>query len=544
MKYSTLLFSASTLSYSTANIDTGHSLRETSDNLRRLKSGKAPKSTTKSSKALKSSKEGKSKNPKAPKSSKGDQSTGCVLPVIKGAGAPHWVQTGQVMTQFEDTLVPRKTFTSKSSKGSRTIQNNDQYMVQCAEQKYLADEMCVVTCIDGTLDTTKYCGKKPEDICVLARELTYIKECPLNFDSDAPWHDGKSLKAWWKEVIDRYYLSGKEIFEGTADIPFYLGHGTAFLEGYGLSIQTFGPMGPAAEKSLNGEAVEITGWISEGYEYGPDDQSNSATLPNNAYVQDIPFENVATSPEDLFQLPKVNGPVNFPNPKLKTMSLIGDTYDPCDESTYLGFPRECFLYHPAGYHLGNGKMLNFLSPLSNGDIDILGVCTADETIPPIHIPALIANYANVAELIKASGGLIATHPVSNSLHLCIDGDDIYHPRLCPWHTDDADIDAMIGEPLQLNARPFIVENSENDNQTILKKKTIYGNNDKDKKQDGKSKEDKKKSKSSCIHWEKKISNSTDTHVEDRLPMNKNITPVCNPTYAEITRRKVRKKLED
>ena len=98
-------------------------------------------------------------------------------------------------------------------------------------------------------------------------------------------------------------------------------------------------------------------------------------------------------------------------------------------------------------------------------------------------------------------------------------------------------------PLSLKIKER-VENSENDNQTILKKKMIYGNNDKDKKQDGKSKEDKKKSKNPCIHWEKKISNSTDTHVEDRLPMNKNITPVCNPTYAEITRRKVRKKLED
>ena len=108
------------------------------------------------------------------------------------------------------------------------------------------------------------------------------------------------------------------------------------------------------------------------------------------------------------------------------------------------------------------------------------------------------------------------------------------------------IEAVLPKTYESSLSPKIkerVENSGNDNQTILKKKMIYGNNDKDKRQDEKSKEDNKKSKNPCIHWEKKISNSIDAHVEDRLPMNKDITPVCNPTYAEITGRKVRKKLE-
>jgi len=459
-----VIFSASALSsYSMADIDTSHRLRETSGNLRRLKGTKVDKSL-KAPKAPKSTKTAKSSKAKAPKSSKGSKAKsskapkstkhsngGCVLPKIKGAGAPHWVQTGQVMTQFEETLVPRKTFTSKSPKGSRTIKNNDQYMVQCAEQKYLADELCVFTCIDGVLDATKYCGKNPEDICVLARELTYTKECPLDFDSDAPWYDGKSLKQWWKEVLDRFYFSGKEIFDRSSDIPFVLGHGAAFLEGYGVAVQHFGIM-PPAEKPFTGEAIGITGWVSDGYKYGPDDLTNSSTLPNNSYVQDIEFETLDQGP---FKLPNVIGPVNFPNPKLKTMSLLRDTHDPCDDSTYLGFPPQCFLYHPAGYHVGNGKMLNFLSPLSNGDIDMAGVCTGSETIPPIIVPALMANYADHAEYIEKSGGLIATHPVSNTLHLCIDDDDIYHPRLCPWHTDDADINSMEGQSLSVDARPFM-----------------------------------------------------------------------------------------
>ena len=78
-----------------------------------------------------------------------------------------------------------------------------------------------------------------------------------------------------------------------------------------------------------------------------------------------------------------------------------------------------------------------------------------------------------------------------------------------------------------------VENNDNNDQTISRKRMINGNND----------EDKKKDKNPCVRRKRMISDSTDTHVEDRQPMNKNKLPVCNPTYAEMTARKVRKKLE-
>ena len=38
--------------------------------------------------------------------------------------------------------------------------------------------------------------------------------------------------------------------------------------------------------------------------------------------------------------------------------------------------------------------------------------------------------------------------------------------------------------------------------------------------------------------------TTGTHVEDKKPMNKKNLPVYKPTYAEITARKVSKKLEN
>ena len=82
---------------------------------------------------------------------------------------------------------------------------------------------------------------------------------------------------------------------------------------------------------------------------------------------------------------------------------------------------------------------------------------------------------------------------------------------------------------------------------------INGNNDEDKKKDKNYDEDKKKDKNydkdkkkdknPCVRREKIISDSTDAHVKDRQPMNKNNLPVCNHTYAEMTARKVRKKLE-
>ena len=116
------------------------------------------------------------------------------------------------MTQWEEAYgYPRKSFTSKSKSrkgaksGSRKIVNNDQYMVHCNQKGYVSDEVCIYTCIDGTLNTTMYCKQNPEDVCVHGRELTITNQCPLDFDYDAPFHDRKSLKQWWEEVLDRLY---------------------------------------------------------------------------------------------------------------------------------------------------------------------------------------------------------------------------------------------------------------------------------------------------------------------------------------------------
>ena len=73
---------------------------------------------------------------------------------------------------------------------------------------------------------------------------------------------------------------------------------------------------------------------------------------------------------------------------------------------------------------------------------------------------------------------------------------------------------------------------------------IYGNNDEDKRKDKNHDKDKKKDKNPYVRREKMISDSTDAHVKDKQPMNKNSLPVFNPTYAEMTASKVRKKLED
>merc|ERR1711957_631101 len=181
----------------------------------------------KSGKTAKKTKLGK----KGKKTGQMNAGEGCNLPGIEGkVGEPYWLQTGQVMTQWEEAYgFPRKSFSSKASKGaksgSRKIVNNDQYMVHCKQHGYVPDEVCIYTCIDGTLDTTMYCEKNPEDICVHGRDLTITKQCPLDFDSDAPFHDGKSLKQWWKEVLDRLYFKADEIFDGTSDEEIHLGHG-------------------------------------------------------------------------------------------------------------------------------------------------------------------------------------------------------------------------------------------------------------------------------------------------------------------------------
>jgi len=321
-------------------------------------------------------------------------------------------------------------------------------MVHCNQKGYVPDEVCIYTCIDGTIDTTMYCNKNPEDVCVLGRELTIRQQCPLDFDSDAPFHDGKSLKQWWREVLDRLHFKGNEIFDGTSDEDeMHLGHGAIAGLGYGFAIQFFG-LQPQPDNKFDANAIDIAGYTSDGYEYGPD-TLYSSTYIRDSFVQDLETENTP------YGVPKFLSAKTFKNPKLRAMSLLKDHYDPCDDTPYLGFPPECFLYHPAGLHLGNGLMFNFHPPLSNGEIDVQGVCTGSETIPPIFMqPLFEQNMPNVADFIEKSGGIVAAHPASGTMHFCID-DDIYHPRLCMYHTDDADIDGMIGKPLEFDARPFM-----------------------------------------------------------------------------------------
>merc|ERR1712238_388552 len=143
--------------------------------------------SAKSEKSVKAAK-GTKKDKKGEKKTQINAEEECILPVIKGkVGEPYWLQTGQVMTQWEEAYgYPRKSFTSKSKSrkgaksGSRKIVNNDQYMVHCNQKGYVPDEVCIYTCIDGTLDTTMYCNKNPEDVCVLGRELTITEQCPID----------------------------------------------------------------------------------------------------------------------------------------------------------------------------------------------------------------------------------------------------------------------------------------------------------------------------------------------------------------------------
>ena len=397
----------------------------------------------KQKKGKKSSKVGKSS--KLSKKTTNGPPKACKLPKMKSkyAGKPYWIQTGQVMTPFGDSTIPRKTFTDEEP----MIANNDQYMVQCSDAGYVPDEMCFYTCTDGVLDSSTYCQSNPKDICVKTRETTISKQCPLDFDSDEAFHNGKSLKMWWGEVLEKYNVQKEQIFSRESDIPFYLGHGGALLEGYGLAAQHF--VIPAAVKEFNADAIELTGWISGvNYNYGPDMLRNSDTSPADGYVQGLETEDVTMGP---FVLPNVIGPIKDFDPVLKITSLIRD-YDPCDDSNYLGFSPECFIYHPAGYHLGNGKMIMYRSPLSNGNIDLQGVCTGAETAPPVLIDALVTNMNAIAPDVEKGGGFTGLHPASWTLHLCVD-DDINHPYLCSEHKNLPIVSD--GDYVPVDAAPFM-----------------------------------------------------------------------------------------
>jgi len=373
----------------------------------------------------------------------------CVLPKLteEMVGKPVWVQTGQVMTFFnQNDSTARKTYTDESP----TITENDQYMVKCLEPGFFPDELCFYTCTDGVLDTTTYCQTDPHSLCVKQREASINKQCPLDFDTDESFFDGKSLKTWWKEVLDKYHFARNDIFSLNSTMPIYLGHGAANLEGAGVAIQDW--LIPDFDKEFNADAVHITSWVSKDYEYGNDTLRGSTSASQKGFIQDLVTEDIQMGP---FAVPNVTAP--FPTsfkPTLALVSMLRD-YDPCDDSDFLGFPPECFIYHPAGFHVGSGEMVNFRSPLDNGNIDLLGHCTGAETGPPILMNALASNLGNLGdETIANFGGFITMHPAIWSMHLCVDDDDIYHPYLCSVHQNQPKLTEG-SEFVPIDAAPFM-----------------------------------------------------------------------------------------
>eukprot|EP00579_Thalassiosira_antarctica_P010595 CAMPEP_0201920696 /NCGR_PEP_ID=MMETSP0903-20130614/9235_1 /ASSEMBLY_ACC=CAM_ASM_000552 /TAXON_ID=420261 /ORGANISM="Thalassiosira antarctica, Strain CCMP982" /LENGTH=531 /DNA_ID=CAMNT_0048457497 /DNA_START=53 /DNA_END=1648 /DNA_ORIENTATION=+ len=388
----------------------------------------------------------------------------CVLPELTDdmAGMPIWIQHGQVMTFFVQSgtapqAPPRKTYTDERL----TIANNDMYVLQCQENGYVPDETCFYACKDGVIDTTTYCRQDPADLCKKTRETTAFQQCLLDFDSDEPFHDGKSLKTWWGEVLDVFHFGRDEIFKfDNNTIDFFLGHGAANIAGTGWLSQHQEIIAPDDEQFFDASFVKFAGWADEGdYEYGPDTLRNSSSsATQNGYLQDVVTEDYpdVRFPEVDMVLPKVVAPVPGFKPKFSSAVLLSE-YDPCDESKYLGFAPECFTHHHGGFHTGSGEQLPYYAPMINGNIDLNGHCTSAETNPFILVEALKANQANIGEdVMKKAGGITGVHPVVRSVHLCIDGDDIYHPYICAIHSDHLGSDT-----LPISASPFMFQPTKN-----------------------------------------------------------------------------------
>lgn len=412
------------------------------------KSAKSAKSakTSKATKIFKGKDEGVQTSYGDGQSSPGDASApaplkstpragGCVLPALTRdmRGKPKWIQNGQVMTFYvengsDPSSPPRKVYTDDSPE----IAEGDTYVLECAEKGYVPDEMCHYTCKDGFIDSSTYCRQDPTTLCVLMEDATAAKQCNLDFDSDEPFNEGKSLKQWWAEVLDKFVFGKDELFKfDNNTLPSYLGHGAANLAGAGWVLQHMLHVRPDPDAPFDADIVTFSGWVDDNYEYGPDTlrgSSSSATV--NGFVQDVIVEDYQDErfPDVSMRLPKVVAPIEGFNPRLYEVFVLG-AYDPCTERGPYGFLHECYVYHHAGFHLGSGEQLHVYPPMSNGNIDLMGHCSTAETNDYIMADMLRANMDNVDDVIKKAGGITNVHAAVMSLHLCV-GDDIYHPFIC------------------------------------------------------------------------------------------------------------------
>ena len=233
-------------------------------------------------------------------------------------GRPYWIQHGQVMTFFVQSgtapqAPPRKTYTNERP----AIANNDFYMLDCQDMEYVPDEACFYTCKDGVIDTTTYCRQDPQGLCKLIREeATVNQQCPLDFDSDEPFHDGKSLKAWWQEILDVYHFGIDELFSFNSSAPFFLGHGAANLAGLSWIRQHVEILDFMTPLEFDASSVEFTAYVDKGYNYGNDTLSGSTSAGQSGYLQDLVTENYPDNrfPGITFNLPKVTAPVPGFNP--------------------------------------------------------------------------------------------------------------------------------------------------------------------------------------------------------------------------------------
>lgn len=385
----------------------------------------------------------------------------CTLAVPESAGAPLWVQTGNVFKLWTTDSHPRDIISTSSE-----IAHGSYYAILCTENGYTADSGCVATCNDGALDLTTYCSGTPEMNCVPQLETQMATGCDLDWTSDEEMFDtGMSFKEHWQKVVDLWTGDGLAAmlnFGGLGQGPFWtssppttassgfmlLPHSFANLIYMGLGIELFvnqwnhdldGTPNPAAKNYLpfTWESVNLATYQSfaDDFEYVADPLGSTADgtrfFDDWGTVDALQTDGIVASFNNSLKAPIAAFPSAM-DMRPTYLATVAMPYNPCDKDgdpVFLGLPKACFHIHQAGVHTQNGQMVPFYKPLKDGTLDFHGVCSYEEVYASEYqamfeeamvTPSTMDITSQVLEAQGAAGGYLLSHGRTWGVHFCVD----------------------------------------------------------------------------------------------------------------------------
>lgn len=395
-------------------------------------------------------------------------SAGCTLNAPGGDAAVVWVETGNVMKMWTSDGEYARNIVADS----QTVPVGAMYAPLCLTAGYTLNQNCVVECTADGLDFDTYCNwveydevhdTISADVCKWYDETDLVKGCSIDWSSADLMANGLSYKANWDKVLEEWE-------GGKATAPGYVNEkgigmpivAEEFLTtlGFGWAIsnvvdwtRVYGGTNPdgTEQDPLPGYSWDLVAaayYIPHGEAYpGPVLDPHGSPESYEGY-RFQPLENI-TGPMEIFPGLTLNVLNEFPpaswDYKVSMVLTYNMVFDPCtfEDDTwdqFFGLPKECFLMHQIGAHVGTGMMWAYYPPLKDGTLDFFGVCNSTDVSNEDILTHFAMNVNSegsetLHEIVDNFGGNVRPHGRSTTLHWCIDPTDKYGAYPCAYNSN-------------------------------------------------------------------------------------------------------------